>query len=167
MALQTIYLGFYEHGPDSVFRSVLSPLSITHNQSASVLPKRVSNSSIPDLTGDAILIYRYCTRNLFIAFFSNSDTCNDGTIFGFVPNGFTECNQNLTILGHPNNTFTGLQAPDDQCYSSSLPMSVSDDGVPALECAAAENPPSNPSPITSGCIQDGRGPYVGVLEYRS
>lgn len=107
MALQTIYLRFYERGPEYVFRSVLSPLSITHNQSAFVLPKRVSNSSIPDLTGDAILIYRYCTRNSFIAFFSNSDACNDSTIFGFVPNGFTECNQTLTILGHPNNTFTG------------------------------------------------------------
>lgn len=67
--------------------------------------------------------------------------CGSLAFAGFLPAGFVNCNQNLTILSHAEITFTGCK-PYTGSYPGSLPTGVSDGGVPALKCVKAENPPS-------------------------
>ncbi|CAD6581309.1 MAG: hypothetical protein ASARMPRED_000579 [Alectoria sarmentosa] len=146
MALQTIYLAVdTSSGQQYVSSSVLFPLSI--------------NLDRPPLK-----------TGTYIAFFSDSDPCNDGTRFGNLPQGFDNCNQNLTILGHPDITFTGCKPYTG--YPGSLPTGVSDGGAPALKCVSATNPPSATSrPNAEYGVYEicntNNGGFVNVVEYCS
>lgn len=109
-------------------------------------------------------------QGTYIAFFADSDPCNDGTRFGFLPQGFNNCNQNLTILGHPDITFTGCKPYTG--YPGSLPTGVSDGGTPALKCVPATNPPSATSGPDSEygvyeICNTNNGGFVDVIEYCS
>lgn len=86
----------------------------------------------------------------YIAWFSDSDPCNDGVKAGELPFGFPDCYQPLTILGHTNITFTGCNTDNHSNSYPTLPTGVNDNGVPALQCVVAENPPSAPG------YEDGR-----------
>lgn len=105
----------------------------------------------------------------YIAWFSDSNPCNDGTQFGYLPRGFNDCDVPLTILGHTNITFTGCNTGIHASSYPTLPTGVSDDGVPTLTCVAAENPPDAPG------YEDGvydlcggnNGGIVNVVEYCS
>ena len=102
----------------------------------------------------------------FITFFSDSNPCTDGTLFGFTPRGFADCNEDLTILGHPNITFTGCKPAVG--YSSSLPTGVADNGAPALKCKPQSNPAGSQyyanCPLTANSAIAGP---VNLLEYCS
>ena len=106
----------------------------------------------------------------YIAWFSDSDPCNDGTRFGYLPRGFNDCNEPLTILGHTNITFTGCNTGIHASSYPTLPTGVSDNGAPALKCVAAQNPPSAPG-YKDGrfevCIGGKNGGIVSVVEYCS
>ncbi|CAD6575065.1 MAG: hypothetical protein ASARMPREDX12_007079 [Alectoria sarmentosa] len=109
-------------------------------------------------------------QGTYIAFFSDSDPCNDGTRFGNLPQGFDNCNQNLTILGHPDITFTGCKPYTG--YPGSLPTGVSDGGAPALKCVPATNPPSATSrPNAEYGVYEicntNNGGFANVVEYCS
>lgn len=99
-------------------------------------------------------------QNAYIAWFSDTATanvCSQGTVFGQRYGGqFTYCNQDLTILGHTNITFTGCNASDP----TQLPTGVSDLGKPALKCAPASTPPGG-----FPCAANGGAGVIGVLEY--
>ena len=49
-------------------------------------------------------------QNFLLAFFLDSNPCTDGASFGYLPVGFDNCNQDMTILGHENITFTGSKS---------------------------------------------------------
>lgn len=102
----------------------------------------------------------------FIAFFSDSNPCTDGTLFGYTPRGFADCNEDLTILGHPNITFTGCKAVTG--FPGMLPTGVADGGVPALKCKKMGNPQGQQyfaeCPLVAG--NPIAGP-VSLLEYCS
>ena len=102
----------------------------------------------------------------FIAFFSDSNPCADGTLFGFTPRGFADCDENLTILGHPNITFTGCKAVAGS--PGTLPTGVADNGAPALKCKSKSNPPGSQyfanCPLTANSAIAGP---VNLLEYCS
>jgi len=65
-----------------------------------------------------------------IAWFTDSDPCNDGTVQGpgFVGPFPSFCAGTWTILGHTGITFTGCNSGDH------YPSGVSDGGAPALTC---------------------------------
>ena len=100
------------------------------------LPKGLRNNEPQTLT-------QHSHRNHFIAFFSDSNPCTDGTLFGIPQIGFQNCNQPLTILGHQNITFTGCP-PYTTTFPGSLPTGVADSGAPALKCKPKANPPNGP-----------------------
>ena len=97
-------------------------------------------------------------RGSYIAFFSDSDPCNDGTVFGSTPN-FQDCNKDLTILGHTNITFTGCTYD----RAGFLPTGVSDLGAPALTCKPVSNPPQGYYATCYGSPTVGR--YVSLTKY--
>ena len=94
----------------------------------------------------------------YLAFFSDSDACNDGVAFGSI-NTFTYCDVPLTLLGHENITFTGCPNPGN------LPTGVADEGAPALTCQQVYYPP--PAAFYDRCDLPGKGGYVSLLLYCS
>ncbi|MCJ1454040.1 hypothetical protein MMC28_004390 [Mycoblastus sanguinarius] len=101
-------------------------------------------------------------QGTYIAFFSDSDPCQSGTRFGFLPAGFDNCNQDLTILGHANITFTGCKPYNYTVgYPGSLPTGVSDGGAPALKCVKKSDPTSYPF---ASCEPDVSGDNVGFVQ---
>ncbi|CAF9936639.1 MAG: hypothetical protein ALECFALPRED_006908 [Alectoria fallacina] len=106
--------------------------------------------------------------NNYLAFFSDSNPCTDGTRFGYLPVGFDNCNQDITILGHENITFTGCKPYTG--YPGTLPTGVADDGTPALKCKPASNPPGSLYGLYASCEPDANNDNVGgvsLLEYCS
>ncbi|KAF6233250.1 hypothetical protein HO173_008539 [Letharia columbiana] len=104
----------------------------------------------------------------FIAFFSDSNPCTDGTLFGYTPEGFEDCNEDLTILGHQNITFTGCKPTT--AFPFSLPTGVADNGAPALKCKPASNPPGGPYGDYANCAYTPSAAIVGpvsLLEFCS
>ncbi|KAF1808657.1 hypothetical protein P152DRAFT_462374 [Eremomyces bilateralis CBS 781.70] len=65
--------------------------------------------------------------------FSDSDVCQDGLIYGYPRFNTWLCEGNYTLLGHEGISFTGCEPPD-YIGDYSFPTGVSDDGVPALTC---------------------------------
>lgn len=90
----------------------------------------------------------------------------DGTRFGFLPAGFDHCDANLSILGHPNITFTGCKPYTG--YPGSLPTGVSDEGAHALNCVKATDPSSRYG-VFATCEPDvtKNVGFVELLEYCS
>ena len=104
-----------------------------------------------------------------IAFFSDSDPCNDGTTFGGPYCDGSFCNEDITILGHPNITFTGCKAHKN-LVTEEIPSGVSDNGTPALKCKQASNPPGSLYGVYAVCnggTSSKNGGYVNVDSYCS
>ena len=102
-----------------------------------------------------------------IAFFSDSDPCNDGTTFGPVYCEGNFCNQNITILGHADITFTGCK-PISGAVTTEIPTGVSDGGAPALKCKRASNPPGGENGAYAVCNEGSvHGGFVSVDAYCS
>lgn len=104
----------------------------------------------------------------FIAFFSDSNPCTDGTLFGYTPRGFADCNENITILGHQDITFTGCHPTT--AFPFSLPTAVADNGVPALKCKHASDPPGALYGAYANCAYTPTAAIAGpvkLLEYCS
>ena len=105
----------------------------------------------------------------YFTWFSDSDPCADGTVLVYYNVGF-HCNtldDPITVLGHENLTFTGCPAEWPH-----YPTGVSDNGVPALTCVPASNPPDGPYGEFADCPYPRVNPdfYIGgvsVLEYCS
>ena len=104
----------------------------------------------------------------YFTWFSDSDPClaTDGVILNYVEVGF-HCDEPFTMMGHENLTFTGCPA-DYPHY----PTGVSDNGLPALTCEPASNPPDGPYGLFADCPYPQVNPNyyiggVGVAEYCS
>ncbi|CAF9925806.1 MAG: hypothetical protein ALECFALPRED_003222 [Alectoria fallacina] len=103
-----------------------------------------------------------------IAWFSDSDPCADGaTGFGYAYCAGNFCNEDITILGHPNITFTGCHPITSQSTPDYLPKGVSDDGVPALKCKPASNPPGSLYGADATCEPDEGNPNAGFVNIYS
>lgn len=106
----------------------------------------------------------------YIAWFSDSDPCNDGVRFGSFNRGFLECQTQLTLLGHPNITFSGCNNGMHASSYPTLPTGVNDGGVPVLTCVGAGNPSDAPE-FGEGrfvsCIGGSNEGVVNVVEYCS
>ena len=98
----------------------------------------------------------------YIAWFSDSDPCSDGTSFGNIFNQFRNCDQAISILGHEGITFTGCPNP------GSYPTGVSDGGAPALTCSRDGYPsPGSEGSFIARCEGPSNFGYVTIVEYCS
>ena len=104
----------------------------------------------------------------YFTWFSDSDPClaTDGVILNYVEVGF-HCDEPFTMMGHENLTFTGCPADYPHYHTG-----VSDNGVPALTCEPASNPPDGPYGLFADCPYPQVNPNyyiggVGVAEYCS
>lgn len=106
----------------------------------------------------------------FIAWFSDSDTCNDGVRFRSVNQVFNDCHEQLTLLGHSNITFSGCNTSNHANSYPTLPTGVNDEGVLALRCVSAGNPMNAPE-FEEGrfvtCMGGSNEGVVNVIEYCS
>lgn len=134
-----------------------------------ILQLLLATSSIPlaaSLQSICLGVLGNSAARSFITFFSDSNPCTDGTLFGFTPRGFADCNENLTILGHQNITFTGCKPLTGS--PGSLPTGIADNGAPALKCKPQSNPPGSQyyanCPLTANSAIAGP---VSLLEYCS
>ena len=117
---------------------------------------------IPAATALQTIYLGYATYGRYgpyVAWFSDSDVCSDGTAFGsIVGSSFSDyCNKDITILGHTNITFTG-------CQGGNYAGGVSDLGAPALTCSRQGYESTNFDTRCNGPAVSG---YVTKLEYCS
>lgn len=133
------------------------PIPIIPIPAPSSLPTPITRNPNPKLTYP---LPPYSPH--FIAFFSDSPPCTDGAIFGYTPEGFADnCNTNITILGHPDISFTGCKPVST--FPFTLPTAVSDGGTPALKCKPTTNPQGTATPYAN-CPYSPSASIVGPVE---